>query len=98
MTAKDTSEMFLYPTAEGRAAARSSACALPASYRSILEALDAFDGIIPVEQLAERVPDWLPREIAELVADLEAIGLVEIVSMEWLVELYLLDGAATGQR
>jgi hypothetical protein len=98
MTAKDTSEMFLYPTAAGRAAARSPACALPESYRAVLEALDASDGIIPVERLADRVPDSLPREIEELLADLEAIGLVEIVPMEWLVELYLLDSAATGQR
>jgi len=90
------SAMLLCPTAEGRAAARSSACALPAPYRAVLTALDAFDDIIRADQLA--VPDFLPRETEELLADLEAIGLLEMIPMEWLVELYLLDSAATGQR
>jgi hypothetical protein len=39
-----------------------------------------------------------PEELEAIVADLDAIGLVETVTVDWLVELYLIDRAACGER
>jgi hypothetical protein len=96
MTAASMLETLLCRTPHGRAAA--DAPALPAPYRAVLKALDELDGVICADELAGRVPQLLPEQLEAVLADLDAIGLVETVPMDWLVELYLLDGAASAPR
>ena len=95
MTGSDMSDTLLSCTPAGRAAAASAACTLPRPYRAVLAALD---GVVPAEELSGRLSEVLPDELEAIVADLDAIGLVETVTVDWLVELYLIDRAACGER
>jgi len=96
--ANDMSETLLSCTPEGRAAAASTACTLPQPYRAVLDGLAALDRVVPADELSGRLSDVPPEELDLIVADLDAIGLVETVTVDWLVELYLTDRAACGER
>lgn len=92
------SETLLCCTVQGRAAAASRACALPRPYRAVLNGLVELSGIVGVEQLAVHLHELSREELEVILSDLDAIGLVETVPMEWLVELYLLDCAVGVDR
>ena len=98
MTARDLSETLLSCTPQGRAAAASTACTLPVPYRAVLDGLAELDRVVPGEELSGRLPEVPAAALEGIVADLDAIGLVETVTVDWLVELYLIDRAACGER
>jgi hypothetical protein len=80
-------EAIFQRTACGAAAEERAASRLPERYRAVLEFIDA---PTPFELLAASLPDVSKEQIASCLSDLEAIGLVESVSLDWLFELHLL--------
>lgn len=87
-------DSIFHRTPEGERASRRSDAWLPDAHRVVLACLDAaihFDGI--AAQLAPRSGD----EIARCLEDLEAIGLVESIPLEWLVDLYTLCWGKLGR-
>ena len=74
-------------TDEGRAAFERSGLELEERYR---ELLGCIGDLTAFEEISRALAHRSPEELAPCLEDLEAIGLVESVSLEWLVELYLL--------
>src|SRR4051812_1872830 len=60
---------------------------LPERYRAVLRQID---GATPFRVIAASIRHLPEDQIASCLADLEAIGLVESVPLEWLSELHLL--------
>lgn len=78
-------DRLFHRTAEGTRACDSG---LPESHLAVLRSVDHvthFDAI--AARLAERPVD----EVLRCLDDLEAIGLIESIPLEWLVELYMLE-------
>lgn len=98
MTAREMSDTLLACTREGLAAAASASSTLPRPYRAVLDGLASLDRVVPAEELSGSLCGVRPEELEAIVADLDAIGLVETVTVDWLVELYLIDRAACGER
>lgn len=98
MTARELPDTLLACTAEGRAAAGSAGCTLPRPYRAVLDGLASLDRVVPADELSGSLSGVQPEELELIVADLDAIGMVETVPVDWLVELYLIDRAACGDR
>jgi hypothetical protein len=76
---------IFHRTPEGNRACDSG---LPEAHRAVLQCVGNamhFDAI--AARLAHRTTD----EVARCLDDLEAIGLVESIPLEWLVELYMLE-------
>lgn len=66
---------------------RDGACRLPQHYRSVLQSIG---GLTAFEAIAAQLASHGEAQIAVYLEDLEAIGLVESVPLEWLRELHLL--------
>ena len=84
---KEPADSIFHRTAEGGRAASRSGSRLPEQHRAVLACLNGathFDAI--AAQLGSRSVEQLLR----CLEDLEAIGLVESMPLEWLVELHLL--------
>jgi len=78
-------DSIFHRTPEGNRACDSG---LPEAHRAVLQCVrntTHFDAI--AARLAPRAND----EVARCLDDLEAIGLVESIPLEWLVELYMLE-------
>lgn len=81
----EAANSIFHRTPEGNRACRSN---LPEVHRAVLQCIgDAthFDGI--AARLAHRSRD----ELARCLDDLEAIGLVESIGLDWLVEFCMLE-------
>jgi hypothetical protein len=61
---------------------------LPQRYQRLLQAID---GLTPFDVIAACLPLESRARVAQYLEDLEAIGLVESVTLEWLAELHLVD-------
>ena len=72
-------------TDAGEAAHRCTGCALPPAYRDLLACID---GATRLEAIEARLAHCAGDERARYLEDLEAIGLIERVSPEWLEALY----------
>jgi len=80
-------ESYLFArTREGDIAIRRAECRLPDDYRAVLESLR---GVMAFASLAQRLPQLPRARIAACIDDLQAIGLIESVPLEWLRALHL---------
>lgn len=79
-------ECVVHRTRHGDEAARCVHSTLGEDYRSLLMALET---IASFDQLRAALPALSAERLAACLEDLEAIGLVEAVAMDWLVDLYL---------
>jgi hypothetical protein len=75
-------------TANGATARHAAGSRLPEHYQAILGKID---GPTPFPVIAASLEHLPESQIASCLTDLEAIGLVESVSLEWLIELHLLS-------
>jgi len=78
---------------QGLRVRRSSSSRLPQRYQALLQAID---GLTPFDIIAACLPLESPARVAQYLEDLEAIGLVESVTLEWLEELHLVDSFPQG--
>ena len=78
---------ILHKTAAGRAAGARADSRLPPSYRTIL---DTVQYATHFDFVAARLPDCSKSRVARYLEDLEAIGLIEAVRLDWLRALYAL--------
>lgn len=75
-------------TSHGAIARDAGAALLPEHYLAILTTID---GPTPFAVIAASLPHFSEYQIASCLTDLEAIGLVESVPLDWLLELHLLE-------
>lgn len=73
---------------QGVAVRRSYTSRLPQCYQRLLQAIE---GLTPFDLIAASLPLESHAQVARYLEDLEAIGLVESVTLEWLAELHLVD-------
>jgi len=78
---------------QGLRVRRSSSSRLPQRYQALLQAID---GLTPFDTIAACLPLESQGGVAQYLEDLEAIGLVESVTLEWLEELHLVDSFPQG--
>jgi hypothetical protein len=75
-------------SAQGLEVRGSTNSRLPHCYQALLQAIE---GVTPFDAIAARLPLDSEVRIAEYLDDLEAIGLVESVTLDWLAELHLVE-------
>jgi len=80
-------QSILHKTTAGRAAGERADSRLPPDYRTILESVQYATHF---NFVAARLPCCSKARIARYLEDLEAIGLIESVQVDWLRELYAL--------
>lgn len=80
-------ESLFHITTAGREAHRRAESRLPEDYRAVLAAIE---GVVAFEAVAAVLPCRSREDLVGLLEDLEAIGLIESLPLEWLVELHLL--------
>ena len=80
-------QSILHRTTAGRAAGERADSRLPRDYRTILESVHYATHF---NSVAARLPYCSKARIACYLEDLEAIGLIESVRIDWLRELYAL--------
>jgi hypothetical protein len=78
-------------TQAGRHAIARPDCGLP---RAIRELLGSIGFATPLEEIAARLGRYGKRDIQARLEDLEAIGLVESIAADWLLELLALGSWA----
>jgi hypothetical protein len=83
----DRTESLLHITAAGREARGCVGSMLPDDYRTILAAMDGF---VRFDDLAAALHHRSNEEILSCLDDLEAIGLVESLPLDWLIDLCML--------
>ena len=66
-------------------------CGLPQHYRSVLRSIAR---LASFDTIAAELPSHSEAQVAAYLEDLEAIGLVESVPLEWLRELHLVAAFA----
>lgn len=76
---------LFHKTAAGRAACALAGSALPAPYRALLRAVGHATSFA---EIALALPHCGESRLLDQLEDLEAIGLVESVSAQWLLALY----------
>jgi hypothetical protein len=91
----DKSERIYHRTEAGTLAAWLTGSRLP---RSVLALLRSVGPAMPAREIAGALGRHDKAQIVERLEDLEAIGLVESVSVEWLAELVELATCAAGPR
>ena len=82
-----TPHSIFHKTEPGRQAGARADCGLPEDYRMVLEAVQQ---ATPFDAVRACLPHRSPAQVAGYLEDLEAIGLIESVSMEWVRALYAL--------
>jgi len=80
-------ERLFHKTYAGRVAVELRHSALPEHYRAILRATDE---LTCFEQIAAALPRCSSEQVLGYIDDLEAIGLIESVALEWLLALNVL--------
>ena len=80
-------ERLFHKTSAGRAAVELPHSGLPEHYRAILRATDE---LTCFEQIAAALPRCSTEQVLSYIDDLEAVGLIESVALEWLRALNVL--------
>jgi hypothetical protein len=81
-------EAIFQLTAHGATARDVTGLRLPETYRVVLECMCGPTPFHVIAASLEHLPEY---QIASCLGDLEAIGLVESVPLEWLCELHLVQ-------
>lgn len=87
MRANEKLERLFHKTSAGRVAAELRHSALPQHYRAVLRATGE---LTCFEQIAAALPRCSTKQLLGYIEDLEAIGLIESVALEWLLALNVL--------
>lgn len=80
-------DRLFHKTSAGRAAVALAHSALPEHYRAVLRATGE---LTCFEQIAAALPRCSTEQVLGYIDDLEAIGLIESVALEWLLALNVL--------
>ena len=87
----DQDTRVFHRSKSGRAALESPLCRLPGNYRRLLAAVGE---AAPLPAIAAEMTDFPAQQLSDWLDDLEAIGLVESVTLQWLDELAALGAYA----
>ena len=82
---QDRKDSIFHRTPEGTRARHSR---LPEKHRAVLQSVG---DVTHFDAIAARLGEQPSDEILRCLDDLEAIGLIESIPLEWLVELYTLE-------
>jgi len=84
---KPKTQLLFQRTAEGIRTSKQAVSSLPAHYREVMQCMET---LTPFETIAAALPHYSKAQIAAWLEDLEAIGLVESIALEWLLRLHVL--------